>query len=103
MADGIRKPRTAIRIGIDHSSQPEVYDELIAWRRRQHLIFVGYSEAEIIWLGDLGGLTYERMNELIHSNKLEATEKADDERNKTAPDMPVLGPSLIDRHAVRKP
>jgi len=75
----------------------------MAWRRRQHLIFFGYSEAEITRLGDLGKLTNERMNELIHSNKLEATEKTGDEPNKTAPDIPIFGPGVIDRHLVRKP
>jgi len=53
--------------------------QLIAWRRRLHLIFCGYSEAEISQLGDLTKITNERMNELIHSNKLESTEKVGEE------------------------
>jgi len=72
--------------------------QLIAWRRRLHLIFCGYSEAEISQLGDLTKITNERMNELIHSNKLESTEKVGEESNKTAPDVPV---GLIDGHVVR--
>jgi len=47
----------------------------MAWRRRQQLIFFGYSEAEILRLGNLSKLTDERMNELIHSNNLETVEK----------------------------
>jgi hypothetical protein len=58
----------------------------MAWRRRQHLIFLGYSEAEILRVGDLAKLTNERMNELIHSNNVEAMEKTGKEPNKTAPD-----------------
>jgi hypothetical protein len=63
-----------------------VYDGLMAWRRRQHLIFLGYSEAEILRVGDLARLTNERMNELIHSNNVEAMEKTGEEPKKTAPD-----------------
>jgi hypothetical protein len=58
----------------------------MAWRRRQHLIFLGYPEAEILRLGDLSKLTNERMNELIHSNNVEAMEKTGKEPKKTAPD-----------------
>jgi len=52
---------------------------MIAWRRRQRLIFAGYSEAEIIFLGDLTKLTNKRMNELMHCNKLQtlASEELD--------------------------
>lgn len=57
------------------STQQEEHSALLAWRRRQHLIFVGYSEAEILLLGDLAKLTNERMNELTHSNNLETTKK----------------------------
>jgi NAD-specific glutamate dehydrogenase len=62
-----------------------MYIELMKWRRRQHLIFFGYSDAEIARLGDLGKLTDERMNELIHSDKLETTEKTCNEPIMTAP------------------
>ena len=54
----------------DHSTQQERYSALLAWRRRQHLIFVGFSEAEILRLGDLAKLTSERMTELIYSKLL---------------------------------
>jgi hypothetical protein len=54
----------------------------MAWRRRQQLIFFGYSEAEILRLGNLSKLTHERMNELIHSNNLEAVEKTGEKPNK---------------------
>jgi hypothetical protein len=54
----------------NHSTQQDGYSALLAWRRRQHLIFVGYSEAEILRLGDLAKLTSERMNELMHSKLL---------------------------------
>jgi hypothetical protein len=74
----------------------------MAWRRRQHLIFFGYSEAEIFRLGDLGKLTNERMNELIRSNKLETMEKTDEEPNETGHDIPERGPGLIDRKVARK-
>jgi len=59
-----------------------MYDRMMAWRRRQQLIFFGYSEAEILRLGNLSKLTDERMKELIHSNNLEAVEKSGEERNK---------------------
>jgi hypothetical protein len=68
----------------------------MAWRRRQHLIFLGYSEAEILRLGDLGKLTNERMNQLIRSKNLPTIEKTGEERNMEAADLPVLGPGLID-------
>ena len=55
----------------------------MTWRRRQQLIFFGYSEAEILQLGDLGKLTNERMNELIYSKSLEGTENTGQELNKT--------------------
>ena len=58
---------------------------MLAWRRRQHLIFVGYSEAEILQLGDLAKLTNERMHELMHSKNLETTKETGEELNKTAP------------------
>jgi hypothetical protein len=45
---------------------------LIAWRRSQQLIFAGYSEAEILQLGDLAKLTSEHMDELMQSHDLEA-------------------------------
>jgi hypothetical protein len=80
-----------------------VDDGLIAWRRRQQLIFFGYSEAEILRLGNLSKLTDERMNQLIHSNNLEAVEKTGQEPNKTAHDIPLRGTGLIDRHVVCKP
>ena len=54
----------------DHSTQQKEHSALLAWRRRQHLIFVGYSEAEILRLGDLAKLTSERMNELMYSKLL---------------------------------
>ena len=56
-----------------------MYDELIAWRRRQCLIFFGYSEAEVARLGDLSELTDERMNELIRLKNLDDAEKVNDE------------------------
>jgi hypothetical protein len=43
---------------------------LVAWRRRLHLAFFGYSEAEIMRLGDLSKITNERMNELIRSTNI---------------------------------
>jgi len=54
----------------DHLTQQDRYSALLAWRRRQHLIFVGYSEVEILRLGNLAKLTSERMNELMHSKLL---------------------------------
>jgi hypothetical protein len=57
---------------------------MLAWRRRQHLIFVGYSEGEILRVGDLAKLTNERMNGLIHSNNLETTKKTGEELNNIA-------------------
>ena len=75
----------------------------MAWRRRQHLIFFGYSDAEIIRLGDLTKLSNEQMNELIHSNNLETTEKTIDEQNNTTLGIPIFGPGHIDRHVVHKP
>ena len=72
-----------LRLGLGPAtSLRRVDDGLIAWRRRQQLIFFGYSEAEILRLGNLSKLTDQRMNELIHSNKLEAVEKSGEERNK---------------------
>lgn len=56
---------------------------MIAWRRRQHLIFAGYSEAEILLLDDLTKLTNERMNELMHCNKLQAMLRASEELDKS--------------------
>ena len=56
----------------DHSAQREGYSASLAWRRRQHLIFVGFSEAEVLRLGDLAKLTSERMNELVYSKSLPA-------------------------------
>ena len=58
-------------------SVKQAHTPLSAWRRRQHLIFVGYSEAEILQLGDLAKLTNERMNSLMHSDNHETTEKTD--------------------------
>lgn len=62
-----------------------VYDGLMAWRRRQRLIFFGYSDAEILRLGDLTKLTNERMKELIDSNSLEAMEKHGEEAKGSGP------------------
>jgi len=57
---------------------------MIAWRRRQHLIFAGYSEAEILLLGDLTKLTDERMNELMHCNRLEAMLRVSEELDESS-------------------
>ena len=75
----------------------------MAWRRRQHLIFFGYSDAEIVQLGDLAKLSNEQMNELIHSDNLETTEKTSDEQNNTKPGIPVLEPGHKYRGVVHKP
>jgi len=64
----------ATRIERAAKLQRGVQSELLAWRRRQHLIFAGYSDAEIIQLGDLAKLTNERMNELLQANNLETIE-----------------------------
>jgi hypothetical protein len=69
---GSRKMESArleSKLNLNH----DIVSTTVAWRRRQHLIFAGYSESEIIQLGDLSKLTNERMNELMHSNNLETT------------------------------
>jgi hypothetical protein len=68
---------------------------LLAWRCRQYLIFVGYSEAEILRLGDLAKLTHERTNELMHSNNLETTKETGEELNKTAPHIPAFSDKTV--------
>ena len=57
---------------------------MIAWRRRQCLIFFGYSEAEVARLGDLSELTEEQMSELIRSKNFDDLEKVGDEPKMTA-------------------
>jgi len=86
----------------DHSTQQEVYSALISWRRRQHLTFAGYSEAEILRLGDLGKFTNEQMSELMHSNKPEAIEKTGGELNKKAPQIPRFSDNLDEKHVLMR-
>jgi len=78
------------------SSQQEGYSALLTWRRRQHLIFAGYSEAETLRLGDLAILTSERMMELMHSNNVETTKKTGEELNKTTPNIPAFSDNPVD-------
>ena len=73
---------------------------MIAWRRSQHLIFAGYSENEILRLGDLAKLTNERMTELMHSNQLEVMEKTGEEPNKKILHIPTFSDSPIDKPVV---
>ena len=82
-------------------SQENSGRQLTAWRRRQHLIFLGYSEAEIARLGDLTKITNEHMNELVQSSNLESKLKAGQRPEKTAPDKPVLSLGIIDGHIIR--
>ena len=70
-------------------------NELIAWRCKRQLIFFGYSETEINRLGDLTEITKEQMNELIRSKNLQPAEDTGEETNKTARNVPVIGPSRI--------
>ena len=73
---------------------------MIAYRRRQHLIFAGYSDAEILQLGDLAKLTDGRVSELMNANKLEGIEKAGEETNKKLPHLTALPDDLINKHVV---
>ena len=73
---------------------------MIAYRRRQHLIFAGYSEAEILQLGDLAKLTDGRLSELMNANKLEGIDEAGEEISKKLPDVAALPNDLINKHVV---
>jgi hypothetical protein len=46
--------------------------EILAAINKQHLMFVGFSAADILGFGDLGKLTREQMHDLIHTKNLEA-------------------------------
>jgi len=83
-----------------HSTQQLGHSALLTWRRRQHLIFVGYSETETLRLGDLAKLTSERMLELMHSNNVETTKKTGEELNKTTPNIPAFSDNPVDMPVV---
>jgi hypothetical protein len=84
----------------DSATQQEVHSGLIAYRRRQHLIFAGYSEAEILQLGDLAKLTNGRVSELMTANKLEGNDKAGEEINKKIPHVTEFPDDLAHKHVV---
>jgi hypothetical protein len=65
---------------------------LMAWKRRRQLIFFGYSESEILRLGDLGKLSNTQMNELTQARApdLETLEKGGHELGKSALRAPVF-------------
>ena len=73
---------------------------MIAWRRSQHLIFAGYSEAEILQFGNLAKLTDARMSELMHSNNPEAIKRISEQLNKKAPHIPAFSDNLVDKHVL---
>jgi len=49
---------------------------MIGWRLRRRLIFLGYSEDEILQLGDLDQINTEHMNKVNFSENREIISKA---------------------------
>ncbi len=62
-------------------SGAEKAKELLRSGRHVFLQAVGYNEHEILGFGDLGGLSSEKMSELLHRKTLEALARYFDKEN----------------------
>jgi hypothetical protein len=57
---------------LESSEQAQQKKAVLGTMNRQHLILAGYTEADIVGLGDLSQLTAKQVYQLLQSKKLEA-------------------------------
>jgi hypothetical protein len=82
----------------DQAQKKSVLANLNRW----HLLLAGYSEAEIVGLGELSQLRMEQVRDLLHSKKLEAMKATGEALTKEGVKIKPTTPKRAKRKTIKQ-